>query len=142
MSRIHRPLPIALGEERPQVHCLDCGRCCTYVAVGINAPTTPRYATDILWYLYHENVAVYRQAAGSWSVLFETTCRQLAPDNRCRVYERRPHICRGFDEMGCEVNTYDHGVTFREPAAFLEWLRAKKPALHRTLLRRYLPRAR
>ena len=40
--------------------CTECGQCCTYVGIGINAPTTPRFATDILWYLYHERLYVYR----------------------------------------------------------------------------------
>jgi Fe-S oxidoreductase len=40
----------------PLVRCTECGRCCTYVGVGINPPTSARHATDVLWYLYHEGV--------------------------------------------------------------------------------------
>src|SRR5262249_53779490 len=71
------PLPVMAPEPRALVPCTECGKCCTYVAVGINAPTTPRLATDILWYLYHDRVYVYRDGAGEWSVHFETRCRQL-----------------------------------------------------------------
>ena len=56
MTRI--PLPV-LAMDRPLVECTDCGRCCTYVGVGINPPTSPRHATDVLWYLYHHGVYVY-----------------------------------------------------------------------------------
>ena len=45
MSRINLPV---LGRERA-VECTECGKCCTYVGVGINAPTSPRYASDVLW---------------------------------------------------------------------------------------------
>ena len=112
--------------------CTECARCCRYVGVGINAPTTPRLATDVLWYLYHENVSVYRDEQGEWSVLFETRCRNLRADLRCDVYAERPHICRGFDNLGCEVNAPSpRALTFREPSEFLAWLEAKRPAAPR-----------
>ena len=113
-----RPHPAARAAEAPPlVECTECARCCTYVAVGINAPTTPRLATDVLWYLYHESVYVYRDDDGEWSVVFETRCRNLGEDRRCGVYAERPHICRGFDNRSCEVNApSDEALTFREPA--------------------------
>ena len=40
----------------PLVTCPEGARCCRYVAVGIHAPARPRYATDILWYLYQPHV--------------------------------------------------------------------------------------
>ena len=54
-----KPLPLPLAPRRGQAARpvpASARKCCTYVAVGINAPTRPRYATDILWYLYHEKV--------------------------------------------------------------------------------------
>jgi Fe-S-cluster containining protein len=139
VSRI--PLTV-LPEERPLVECTDCGRCCTYVGVGINAPTSPRYATDILWYLYHEKVYVYVDGEGEWSVHFEARCRNLGPDLRCAVYVDRPHICRGFDNRTCEVNDPVHdSLTFREPAEFLDWLRGRKPRLLARIEKRFVPKA-
>jgi Fe-S-cluster containining protein len=112
------------------------------VAVGINAPRTPGYATDVLWYLYHENVYVYRDGDGEWSVHFEARCRNLAPDLRCRIYEERPHICRSFDNTTCEVNSKEgHPTTFTSPEQFLDWLERKHPKVYRTIARRYLPKA-
>jgi len=135
------PLTV-LPQTRPGlVPCTTCGRCCTYVAVGINAPTTPRYATDVLWYLYHEGVSVYRDEDGEWSVLFEARCRHLQDDLLCAVYAQRPHICRAFDNEGCEVNAPGKVLTFHEPHAFLGYLEAKRPKVYRTVARKYLPPA-
>lgn len=139
MTRI--PLPV-VPLARPLVECTECGRCCTYVGVGINAPNSPRHATDVLWYLYHENVYVYVDGEGEWSVHFETRCRNLGPDLRCAVYVDRPHICRGFDNRTCEVNDPAHDtLTFREPREFLDWLQEKRPRLFARIEKGFVPRA-
>ena len=139
MTRARFPLPV-LPQAPPLVECTECARCCTYVAVGVNAPTTPRLATDVLWYLYHESVYVYRDDDGEWSVVFETRCRNLGADLRCGVYAERPHICRGFDNRSCEVNApSDKALTFRAPAEFLAWLRATRPRLHDRIEAGFVP---
>jgi Fe-S-cluster containining protein len=128
--------------DRPLVECTDCGRCCTYVGVGINPPTSPRYATDVLWYLYHHGVYVYVDGEGEWSVHFEARCRNLGPDLRCGVYVDRPHICRTFDNRTCEVNDpVQDSRTFREPVEFLEWLRETKPRLYAKIEKGHVPKA-
>jgi Fe-S-cluster containining protein len=131
-----------LALDRPLVECTDCGRCCTYVGVGINPPTSPRHATDVLWYLYHHGVYVYVDGEGEWSVHFEARCRHLGPDLRCGVYVDRPHICRTFDNRTCEVNDPVHdSLTFREPLEFLEWLRETKPRLYAKIEKGHVPKA-
>ena len=137
MSRI--PLPVI--QEKPQlVECTSCGQCCTYVGISINAPSRPRYATDVLWYLYHENTYVYLDGDGEWSVHFEARCRNLSPDNLCGVYLERPHICRGFDNRSCEVNQPgEDAITFRDPRAFLEWLRESKPRVYAKIEDTHVP---
>ena len=58
-------LPVIQEAPVPgHVSCLQCARCCTYVAVGINAPTTPKLATEVLWHLYHQGVSVCRDEGG------------------------------------------------------------------------------
>lgn len=139
MPQVPIPLPMLHGTPE-RVPCTECARCCRYLGVGINAPTTPRLATDVLWYLYHENVSVYRDEQAEWSVLFETRCKNLQGDLRCGVYEQRPHICRSFDNTGCEVNAPSaRALTFREPAEFLAWLEAKRPRLYARIEGRYTP---
>ncbi len=137
MRRIELPV---LGQER-MIECTECGRCCTYVGIGINPPTSARYATDVLWYLYHEGVYVYVDGAGEWSVHFESRCRNLGDDLLCRIYADRPHICRGFDSRSCEVNDRNHGsLTFRAPKEFVAWLGQKRPRVLAKLEQGYLPR--
>ena len=139
MKRI--PLPLA-APERPLVECTECGKCCTYVGVGINAPSRPRYATDILWYLYHRDVYVYVDGEGEWSVHFETRCKNLGDDLLCRVYADRPHICRSFDNRTCEANDpVQDALTFHEAEEFLAWLRKNKPNVHRKIEKGFVPEA-
>lgn len=139
------PLPLAAPPRVRQagaapIPCLECGHCCTYLAVGINAPRTPRYATDVLWYLYHERVAVHRDVDGEWAVLFETRCRNIQADFKCSVYALRPHICRAFDDEGCEVNAPDgRDHVFSTPREFLAFLREWRPRVYLAIRKRYVP---
>jgi Fe-S-cluster containining protein len=131
-----------IQKEPELVECTDCARCCTYVGVGTEAPSRARYATDILWYLYHEKVYIYVDGDGEWSVHFEARCRNLGDDLRCRIYEQRPHICRGFDNTTCEVNDHVHdSLTFHEPEEFLVWLRENRPKVFAKIKKRFLPPA-
>jgi len=126
-------LPVLSSSGGPLVPCTQCARCCTYVAVGINPPTRPRYATDILWYLYHDQVTVFRDEDNEWAVVFETRCRHLGADLLCGIYPRRPHICRAFDNTGCEVNLPQGGRSFQGPEEFLAYLQAERPRLYARL---------
>ncbi len=123
-----------------RVSCLQCAKCCTYVAVGINAPTTPKLATEILWHLYHQGVSVCRDEAGEWYVQFEARCKNLGPGNLCEVYLNRPHICRAYDDQSCEVNAPQIGlVEFKEPSEFLEYLSRKRPKVYKAIESKYVP---
>ena len=63
------PLPMAAPPAPALKACTECGKCCTYVSVGINPPRTLRFASDVLWYLYHDGVSVYCDGDGDWSVV-------------------------------------------------------------------------
>ncbi len=136
------PLPLAtMPRPEGQLACLECGRCCNYVAVGINEPKSVRYATDVLWYLYHERVSVYLDHEGDWFVVFETRCRNLEADLKCAIYPQRPEICRGFDDRSCEVNAPDaRARSFNTTAEFLEFVQGWRPRLYRQLQRDYVAR--
>jgi Fe-S-cluster containining protein len=136
-TRISLPMaPVAAPGK--MVACTECGKCCTYVSVGINEPRTVRSASDVLWYLYHDQVSVYRDGDGEWSVVFETRCRHLQGDLLCGVYADRPVICRDFDNTTCEINSPEGGRTFATPEEFLAWLRGKRPGVYRRLAERYV----
>lgn len=136
MSRI----PLRVVQERPPlVECTDCGHCCTYLGIETEAPTRPIYATNILWYLYHEKTYVYRDGDDEWSVHFEARCRNLGQDNLCAVYRQRPQICRHFDNRTCEVNGPGESITFRDPQSFLNWLAENKPKVYAKIEDEYVP---
>jgi Fe-S-cluster containining protein len=132
-----RNLPIVANAPK-QVGCLSCGLCCSYVAVDCEDPSTLRGATNILWYLYHDGVSVYTDGE-DWMVTFDTRCRHLQDDNKCRIYETRPEICREFDETSCEVNADDLGTTFVDVPEFLTWLQQNNRRIHTLLSKRYRP---
>jgi len=131
---------VATPGEDGLVPCLECGQCCTYVAVGVNTPRTPRYATDILWYLYH-GVGVHLDVDGEWSVMFEARCHNLGANLACEVYPKRPHICREFDNTGCEVNAPGGARTFTDAKEFLAYLRERRPKLYEKIRGGFVPRA-
>lgn len=134
-------LPVIVVDQasRKQVGCLTCALCCTYVAVEISEPSSIKSATEILWHLYHERVSVYRDANDDWLVQFETRCRHLKDDNKCAIYETRPHICREYSEESCEVNAEDEGQTFYTPAAFLDYLKTRSTRIFRGVEKGFRP---
>lgn len=127
-----------LAPARQQVPCLSCGLCCSYIALEIDGPATLRGATDILWYLYHQGVAIYFDG-DEWMVQIDTRCRNLQDDNRCAIYETRPQICREFDEKSCEVNAEDEGATFYNAREFLSYLAQHHKRIHTLVQKRYVP---
>ncbi len=137
-----RPPPLRAGAimqpARKPVPCTTCGLCCTYVAIEIDAPSTLRRATQLLWYLYHEGVSLYA-SGDDWMVQFESRCKNLLPDRRCGVYETRPHLCREYSEQDCEVNTDDDGITFYTTEALMAHLQVHYKRAHRELLKGYAP---
>ncbi len=147
-KRAKRTLPILATpahaqprqDTRKEVSCTVCALCCTYVAIEINPPNSVPRATELLWYLYHEGVSLYEND-GEWMVQFETRCMNLLEDNRCGVYETRPHICREYSEKECEVNTEDDGQTFYEPATFMAYLAHRRPRLHAKVAAGFAPPA-
>ncbi len=123
---------------RRPVPCTSCGLCCTYVAIEVDSPNTLKRATQLLWYLYHERISLY-QCDDEWMVQFESRCRHLQDDNRCGVYETRPHICREFSEKDCEVNTDDSGQTFYTSEQFLAHMKQKRPRIYAQLQQGFMP---
>src|SRR5262245_32665816 len=63
--------------------CFNCARCCTYIAVEIDAPTTNREYDYVVWYLYHPDVSVFVDWNSQWFVKFDSRCRNLTPQGLC-----------------------------------------------------------
>jgi Fe-S-cluster containining protein len=134
-AKVHLPVVAA----RNPVGCLTCGLCCTYIAVAIDGPISAKAATEILWHLYHDGISVYRDGDDEWMVQFESRCRHLLPDNKCAIYEQRPHICREYSEESCEVNAEGEGVTFYAPDEFLAYLEKKNKRIYKKIMDTHVP---
>ncbi|MDJ0785799.1 MAG: YkgJ family cysteine cluster protein [Myxococcota bacterium] len=115
--------------------CFDCSRCCRYVAVEIDKPSTMKEYDHLYWYLYHGGISVFIDWEGDWFIQFETKCDHLTAQGMCGIYERRPAICKDFDWRECEQNVKEEAAEkhlFRNADDFTRWFEEKRPkAFHR-----------
>ena len=84
--------------------------CCTYIVKHISPPRTKLDFDEIYWFLCHEKVAVFRDQR-KWYLLVDVPCRNLDAKSQCRIYPKRPHVCRLHSEENCE---YTGKVDFQE----------------------------
>jgi hypothetical protein len=108
-------------------------RCCTYVAIEVDAPTSPWQYDQYIWLLYHRNVWMYLDRGNHWYVQFETVCNKLSPQGHCTVHGRHPVLCKDYDPRSCErrgdlSNTIARWSDGDELAA---WLRERRPSHYR-----------
>lgn len=124
-------LPTAPSPD-PSVVCPPCGRCCRYVALGIDAPSSVKAVSMALWFVYHRNVSIYQSHEGDWFLLVPADCENLRPDGLCGVYEKRPLICREYDVDGCEGTSAElpEKLRFDDGASLVKWLATSRPALY------------
>lgn len=102
--------------SKKKLTCDKCGgKCCTYVAVELDTPTSTADFEDIIYYMHHRDVkiCVVRDDPRSrtWYLQFDARCRYLGPDGRCLIYEHRPKVCREHSLEGCE---YHEAESFRD----------------------------
>lgn len=129
-------LPALEGAPDPSVVCPPCGKCCRYVSVGIESPTSVGRASTILWLLYHHGIGVYEAHDGGWFLVVPTECENLKPTGLCGVYESRPLLCRDYDVVGCEGTSPEPAekLRFDDAGRFVSWLSKKRPALYERCL--------
>ncbi len=125
-----RLLPVIQKEsDHP---CFECAKCCTYIALEIENPSTNAEIDQIIWYLYHRDVEVFVDWDSVWHVLFRTRCENLTSAGLCGVYERRPAICKDFDWRECEQRyTPEDGPPDKHAwvtaDAFAAWIEKQRP---------------
>ncbi|MFQ5415042.1 MAG: YkgJ family cysteine cluster protein [Phycisphaerae bacterium] len=91
------------------VLCEHCAAaCCRYLALPIDKPTSRRDYDDIRWYLMHHGVSLFVED-GDWYIQFQTTCKNLGPDNLCGIYASRPEICSEYEPGQCDYSGSDYG---------------------------------
>ena len=93
MSKPNGEMPQAQGTslelpmlELPKAHpCSACGKCCHYIAIEIDNPSSFKDYDELYWYLTHKDVCVYIDWEGDWFIEFETVCEHLTdtPHLRC-----------------------------------------------------------
>ena len=96
--------------------CSKCdGKCCKYVALEIDTPEDLEDFENIKWYVVHKNVNIYVEEDGIWNLEFITPCEYLGENNLCKIYNRRPDICRDYNQEECTFhNDYNEKYSFKK----------------------------
>jgi len=107
------------------VACSDCDqRCCRSVCIEVDPPRSHRDYSDLLFYLYHRDtrIVVAKNARHrEWYVEFVSPCRHLV-DGRCRIYQKRPPVCREHEMESCERNRPENFLYIESPREFFDFL--------------------
>ncbi|MFQ5512572.1 MAG: YkgJ family cysteine cluster protein [Candidatus Krumholzibacteriia bacterium] len=112
--------------QHPQ--CAQClpARCCRYFSLEIDTPRSKRDYDDLLWMLAHGQVSVYVDER-RWYLMIHTQCEFLDTDtNLCKIYERRPQMCREHSVDDCEWHgPYEFEEHFKSYDALKRWMRKR-----------------
>ena len=99
-----------MSKKKSVKGCEGCGgKCCQYMAVETETPRSIDAFEELAFYIYHGAKVVVQKDAGrrQWLLEFAGHCRHLTTAGRCRVYERRPKVCREHSVEDCEVQDGD-----------------------------------
>lgn len=110
------------------IKCDECrGDCCDGMILEIPKPRTKKDYEDIRWYLYHERTHVYIDRDGDWMAEMHLPCRHRdAHGGKCRIYNRRPPMCREAGHDECEMNEDDAKVRFHTVKEYDAWLKRRR----------------
>ena len=87
------------------ITCDECNaKCCRYVAVEMDEPDCLDDWDQIKWMLMHENIRVYLDNEGDWVAEFITKCKNLDKNNKCKIYDSRPDLCKEHEMESCVMN--------------------------------------
>ncbi len=84
--------------------------CCKYIVKHLEPPRTKLDFDEFYWFLCHEKVAIFIDQR-KWYLLVDVPCEQLDEKLLCRIYPKRPHVCRLHSEKDCE---FTGDVEFQE----------------------------
>ena len=108
--------------------CRQCtGLCCRYFALPIDTPEDKDDYDDIRWYLCHKDISVFVED-GDWYLNIKNKCRHLSEkDNSCRIYARRPKICRKYRHEECDFvdGQYDYELHFTDDKQMEAYIKIK-----------------
>ena len=105
--------------------CRKCeSKCCRYFGLQIDTPRRKEDFENIRWFLAHKGVTVFVESK-KWYLELDSRCRYLTKANRCRIYDKRPLICREHSSTTCENaldKKFDHEHIFRNLPDFDKYL--------------------
>jgi len=108
--------------------CAKCtGLCCSYFALPIDTPEDKNDYDDIRWFLCHKGISVFVED-GDWYISIKNKCRHLSQkEHRCRIYERRPRICRQYRHRNCDYveGEYKYKLHFTSDRQMEEYMKVK-----------------
>ncbi len=114
-----------MGKES---QCEKCtGLCCRYFALPIDTPEDKGDYDDIRWFLCHKDITVFVED-GDWYINIKNKCKHLSEkDNRCRIYNKRPRICREYRHADCDFvqGEYDYELHFTDDKQMEEYIKIK-----------------
>lgn len=115
------------SDSKNKEMCEGCDKCCRYIAIEIDKPTTKAEYQNIIWMLIHKDVSAYIGFDNHWYLEFQTPCLKLNAKGLCSDYDNRPDICREYDQEECPK--YSKGsaekVSFRSAEDFKKYLKSK-----------------
>jgi hypothetical protein len=76
--------------------CIRCGRCCEFLAVGMPAWIWHRARLRALVRGYYEENYGFVHEGDREDGCLVFSCANLGPDRLCRIYPRRPRLCREY----------------------------------------------
>jgi Fe-S-cluster containining protein len=94
--------------KKKEKTCEGCGgKCCSYAAVEVYAPTSVDEWEDMVFYIYHgAKVSVAQDGRKRrWLLEFKGKCQHLKTNHKCGIYEHRPKGCREHSIEECEHHT-------------------------------------
>jgi Fe-S-cluster containining protein len=92
------------------------------MAIMLDKPKTKEDFENIKWHIYHKDVQVYIDVDNDWYVEFLTPCENLV-DNKCKIYDKKPPLCRDFTVEECEKNKKEVEVLFKTVKDYEKYLR-------------------
>ena len=111
-----------------KILCDKCtGLCCRYFALPMETPEDKGDYNDMRWYLCHKDITVF-VGDGAWYIKIKNKCRHLsAEDYRCKIYNKRPRICRQYSHRDCDYieGEYDFELHFTNDKQMEEYIKIK-----------------
>ncbi|MDD5327795.1 MAG: YkgJ family cysteine cluster protein [Phycisphaerae bacterium] len=106
--------------------CSKCtGLCCRYYALEIDKPKTRGDYDDIRWFLCHRGTEIFVEDGG-WYVKVNNRCKYLSvKDHKCKIYEKRPRICRQYRHKGCDFSDGNYELHFTSDNQIEEYAKEK-----------------